>query len=238
MQQKLTEDHISDEVLKLTFKDPSTGNAFGIEAARELLSLIKEMSSRKSKIRVLIFTGFDRFFCTGGNLKHYRSLKTKSAGIKVNREISKILKTFEAMKIVKIAQVNGDCYGGGLELLSCFDLVFSRNDVLFGFWQSKQGVSFGWGGGARLAKRITLSQAKRLLLGSQTLSAYDAADINLVDRVFSRFEFENATLDFAKRIALNSRKTSSAIQALDLKNESEVFSQLWWSKEHLSRLGK
>ncbi len=226
------------EVLKLTFSDPGTGNAFGIEAAKELLSLTKKISSNHSKIRVLIFTGFDRFFCTGGNLKHYRSLKTKSAGIKVNREISKILKTFEAMKIVKIAQDNGDCYGGGLELLSCFDLVFSRNDVLFGFWQSKQALSFGWGGAARLAKRISLSQAQRLLLGSETLTAYDAANINLVDRVFSRFEFDHATLELAKRIALNSRPTNSSIQALNLKNESEVFSQLWWSQEHLSRLGK
>ncbi len=238
MFQKFECQNITDEIIQLTLNDTKSGNSFGIETARELEHLIKDLSASKSKIKVLIFTGVDRFFCSGGNLKFYRSLKSKAAGIKINREISAILKKFNSLKLVKIALVNGDCLGGGLELLSCFDIIYSRADAYFGFWQSKQGLSFGWGGGVRLASRISLSQARRSLLCSQNFSAYEAADMNLVDQVFSRFEIEAATLKLAHDLALNPRTTNSTIQRITSKNEESSFSNLWWSEEHLRRLNK
>lgn len=236
MSHKIICEKLSEEILKLTLTDSKTGNSFGIDAARELMILLKKLNAPKSKVKVLIFTGQDRFFCTGGNLKYYRTLKTKAAGLKINREISGVLKSLYSLKIAKIALVNGDCFGGGLELLSCFDLIYSRPESLFGFWQSKQALSFGWGGGARIAERLSPMQTRRALLGSHCFSAYEAARMGLVDQVLSRFEIECAVVAFANQIALNSKETISCLNTLTSKNEEVLFSKLWWSKEHLKRL--
>ncbi len=236
MPTKIVAENLDERIIKITLSDPETGNALGIETAREFDSHIKKLSAPKSKKNLLLLTGTSRFFCTGGNLKNYRNLNSKASGIKLNREIASILKRFHELKMVKVAMLTGDCFGGGIELLSCCDFAFATPEVLFGFWQSKQALLCGWGGTSRLAERISLNQLKRSLLRSEVLSAYEAARLNLIDQVLSRTEIETYVLNFSKQISLHSRALNSSIQILNEKNESSQFGKLWWSEEHLKRL--
>ncbi len=232
----LLEEHLSPHILKITLRDLKSANALSLEAARELKLIIRQLKSRESRIKVLIFTGDSRFFCSGGNLKFYQSLKTKSQGAKINREISVILASLHRLPIYKMAWVNGDCFGGGLELMSCFDYIAAVPHSLFGFWQSRQALSFGWGGGARLAERTGLQFVTNALIASQTFSAAEAQQIGLIDDVFSRHEIEFQILEHAQKMIRSSDRVQSEIRKLNLKNEAQIFNKLWWSKDHRSRL--
>jgi enoyl-CoA hydratase len=232
----LVQQSLGPEILKLSLQDSKTANAFSIEVARELDKIIQQISSSRSKIRVLIFTGHLRFFCSGGNLKFYKTLKTRAQGLKVNNEITRVLEKLEGLGVYKIALVNGDCLGGGLELMSCFDHVIAVPHSLFGFWQSRQGLSFGWGGGARLANRCSMSIVQKALLSAQVFSAFEAQKFGLVDEVISRHAVDSYVLKHAQRILKISVETYQAIMSLDMKNEKKVFTKLWWTREHRTKL--
>ena len=233
---KLIQHYIGPHILKITLHDAASANALSLEAAHELKAIIRKLSQPQSPVKVLIFTGSGRFFCSGGNLKFYQSLKSKTGGLKVNREIAKVLSSLDRLPLYKIAWVNADCLGGGLELMSCFDHIAAVPHCLFGFWQSRQALSFAWGGGARLTRRIPLQIVKNSLLSSQVFSAFEAQKIGLIDRVFSRFEIEAQVLQLAEKISHSSADAQLGIRKLNAKNESVIFSKLWWSPAHRSVL--
>ncbi len=236
MSQRLVLQPIGLEILKVSLQDPQTANSLSHEAAMELDALIQRLSLPNSKIRVLIFTGHQRFFCSGGNLKFYKSLKTKAQGLKINSDIARILKKLDRLQIYKIALVNGDSLGGGLELLSCFQHVVCAPHCLFGFWQSRQGLSFGWGGAARLARRSSMAEVQKALLAGRLLSSFEAQKLGWVDEIVSRHEMNGYVLRLAHKILKTSTEATKEIVKLDLKNESKIFARLWWSKEHRQKL--
>ena len=68
--------------LVLHLSNAETNNAFGLEMAQVLKSTIETM-----RPQALVLTHRGPVFCSGGNLKHYASLKSKEEGVRINRQI-------------------------------------------------------------------------------------------------------------------------------------------------------
>ncbi|MEZ4872938.1 MAG: enoyl-CoA hydratase/isomerase family protein [Bdellovibrionales bacterium] len=174
--------------LVVTLDSPESGNAF----SEEEISGIEEVFERyKGNYKGIIFKSEGRrFFCSGGNLKKYRKMNRKQ-GLKANRVIRSYLRTLDLLKIPTVAIVDGDCYGGGLELLSVFDHVIATPQSFFGFWQRKISLTFGWEG--RLKQRMAEQALRSCSLGARTLPASTALRLGLVDEVAPRsFAMERA----------------------------------------------
>ena len=108
-------------------------------------------------------------------------MKGRQPGILANRKIRVQLKQLAHLPVPTLALVDGECYGGGVELLSCFDFIYSTPTSQFGLWQRKVGLTFGWGGGVRLLKRMSEHQLKQLCLEAKTLTALEAK-VSMYDR--------------------------------------------------------
>jgi enoyl-CoA hydratase len=180
--------------------------------------------------------GTERVFCSGGQLKDYARLKKREDGLKINRQIQKNLDTLEKHSAWKVALVGGDCFGGGIEFLGCFDVIYAAPEVLFGFWQNKMGVSYGWGGYKRLQKKVSAAFLKKALLEEKIVTAYQLKDVGLVDEIIPQNMFESAANEIEKRFS--SRDSKIEIQKNLHKNADGVFRQLWWKDEHLAQLRK
>lgn len=210
-----------------------TRNAFSLKEAQQLQANLKDKN-----ILGLVLTAEGSVFCSGGNLQEYASLKTKKQGQRINRQIAQALQILSSSTFPKLAVVDGDCFGGGLELLSCFDWVVATPKSFFALWQRKMGLSFGWGGYERLLKRCSERELKSWLLSAEIKTVYWAYDHHLVDEIISEKNKNMFIQNWMGRHVQLSHKTYEVIKSLNSKSERKSFDELWWSKEHLQLLMK
>lgn len=216
--------------LILHLSNPETYNAFSLDMAQALRSTIEMM-----RPQALILTHRGRIFCSGGNLKAYAQLKSKEEGLHINSQIKDILDGLEALAIPKVAVVDGQCFGGGLELLGCFDHIIATPKSAFGLWQRKIGLSYGWGGQKRLERRIGSQRLKEWYYGANLKNSYECRRWGLVDRIALRSEA------IALAEAWNHRVLQMGSESLKVTNkstEAEAFSELWMGEKHQAALKK
>ncbi len=220
---------LDGEILFITFEDPSSRNSWSLTASRELREVLRSHSGR---IRSLVFTSVGRVFCSGGNLSDYAALGTADEGKKINDEIASDLAALASLGVPTVCAVGGDCFGGGVELASAFDVVIAAPHVFFGLWQKRIALSFGWGGGARIEKRIGAARLREWTMSARSFGAREALGSGLIDELVSVDRLLPRAITIAKRFAQGSASATSAFKNFDSSREREIFHSLWWSDEH------
>lgn len=213
--------------LNLHFHIAESSNAFSSAAASELAKIQRKYKSWKKP--VIVFSDHPRVFCSGGNLDDYKKLKGKPPGLKINRGIEKVLNEFGAWRVPKIAVVEGDVLGGGMEWLARFDYRLSTPAAFFGFWQRRIGLSSGWGGGKAWSDKIGAENVRKLLLAGKIMSASEAQRNGLVDSLYSSWRIR--TEAFALAASLDGG-VSIDLVAWQPASEAKVFNSLWMEKAH------
>ncbi len=209
---------------ELIFDNTKAANSFGQGPAEELLELLKQLPLKPVLWQSAGRAPKRNIFCAGGDLKAYKKLTTKKQGVAINRKILEALDALYMFKHQKIAYLDGDVYGGGLEVLSCFDKVVALPDVKIAFWQSKQNLSTGWGGFTRWSQKVDAALLKKLIKSTEIFSPQKAIEYGFVDKV----------VESVDEISFDGSHAPK--QKLDYVKEVELFESLWWSKEHLSIL--
>ena len=220
---------LRDGILDIRFADPTSRNSFSIRAARELHGVLDKASG---KFKAVIFSAEGRVFCSGGNLADYAGMETSDEGKVVNREITAVLDAVAKLQVPTICKVAGDCFGGGVELMSAFDYVFAVPHAYFGLWQRKISLTYGWGGGARLEKRLGASRLRQLTLSAASISAGEALSMGLVDFVLPKPHFDLRVEEHARRIISLPQTPLSLLKSWTAEKEQEIFESLWWNEEH------
>lgn len=220
----------TNDVVEIVFDDPASKNSFSLEQAQRWAA---DVTSKETRIMLLRSEG--SVFCSGGNLSEYAAMTTKAEGVSVNAQIRDQLEVISKVPCTKVAFVTGDCFGGGIEVLSLCDKIYSLNHVFYGLWQSRMHLSFGWGGFQRLTQRMNSAELRLWLSEGSTHSAYWCEKNGLVDEILSqdvmveRFHsLKTATMGAA------SRYFSQALTH----NEAVFFDELWWSPEHRQVLSR
>jgi enoyl-CoA hydratase len=89
----------------------------------------------------------------------------------------------ERLPFLTVAAIDGDCFGGALDLALAFDLRYATPPSRFSHPGAKLGIVTGFGGTARWRKALTPAAARRLFLLNEVLTAEQAHAIGLVDVV-------------------------------------------------------
>src|SRR5438128_8612363 len=110
-----------------------------------------------------------------------------------------------------IAAVNGDCVGGGLELLLSTDIRAAAPHARFGLPEVRWSIYPFGGATVKLVQQIGYVHAMELLLTATLVDAGEAARIGLVNRVLPADALMPWALDTARTIASNS---PTAVQAV------------------------
>lgn len=215
------------EILKLTLNDPSSRNAFSLKAARELADLIQPKD-----FKALILTARGRVFCSGGQLDDYAAMTNGDEGRKVNDEIRDVLESLATLDRPTVAAISGDAFGGGVELISCFDHVIAASHAMMALWQRKIGLSFGWGGGARLERRLGAAALRRLSLSTQAMTAREAQMLGLVDQIAQDHQILTVAQDHARRLIGLPHEPLMTFKNFSGESEAGDFNRLWWNASH------
>lgn len=100
-----------------------------------------------------------------------------------------------------IAAVSGYCVAGGLELALLCDLRVMETDAIMGFYNRRFGVPLVDGGTVRLAPMIGLSRALDLVLTGRQVTAKEALEIGLANRVVATGTSLGQAINLAQSIA-------------------------------------
>jgi enoyl-CoA hydratase/carnithine racemase len=173
-------------------------------------------------IRVAVLTASgDVTFCVGSNLKTFIPLlQSGELDPRDNQEAYMKGITGAVYKPV-VAAVNGDCLGGGLEILTCTDIRLTVDHARFGLPECRWGVFPGGGGTVRLMRQLAYVHAMELMLTGAMISAARAREIGLVNSVVAPGMLHEEAHAMATMIAANGplavrRIKESAIRSIDL----------------------
>ena len=89
----------------------------------------------------------------------------------------------EKLPLITVAMIDGDCFGGALDLILSFDLRYATPRSRFSHPGAKLGIVTGFGGTSRWRKVLARPEAHQLFLASRVFSAEEARSIGLIDDV-------------------------------------------------------
>ncbi|PON15825.1 enoyl-CoA hydratase [Candidatus Entotheonella serta] len=194
-----------EHIVIITIDNQPRLNAMPREMMAELAALWDRLDA--SDCRCIILTGAgDRAFCAGADLSGDLSAAPEMARM-VNHAL---LKTHTYTKPI-IAAVNGVCAGGGVELLLATDIRAAAPHARFGLPEVKWSVYPFGGAAVKLIQQIGYVQAMELLLTAKLISADEAAQLGLINRVVPAEDLMPWAIETAEMITANS---PTAVQAV------------------------
>ena len=182
---------------KLTLNRPEDGNMFNATMCLEIRDCINEIR-RETRTRVLVITGAgDKFFCVGGR-KDGMEDSLLYAGVLPTLEI---YESIEKLQKPVIASVNGFAVGGGNVLQVVCDLTVAKESAVFRQVGPSVG-SFDAGYGTwYLEDLVGKKKAKEIWFSNDKITAREALDIGMINRVVPDEDLEEETMKWALHIA-------------------------------------
>jgi enoyl-CoA hydratase len=191
-------------IATITFNRPKALNALNATLLAELSKALDEIAAAEDA-RVLILTGAgDKSFVAGADITElatFNSLQAKNFASRGHAIINKL----QQLPIAVIAAVNGFALGGGTEIAIACDFIYASENAKFGQPEINLGLIPGFGGTQRLPRLIGTNVAKELIFTGKMITAAEALQIGLVNKVVPPEHLREEVLKIAREIAVKGR---------------------------------
>ena len=205
-------------VATITISRPDRRNALRIETYAELAAALEEAGA-DGQVGVVVITGAgDRAFSAGGDLEMARETLTTIRAARTHsfQRMLRVSALMTAIGAPVLCAVNGASVGGGAELVCFADLVIAADTATFCYNGTKVGGCSWWGAPQLLPLMVGLRRAKEILYLSATLTAAQALEYGLVNRVVPVGQLRGATAELADQLlglsAKGMRQTKAALR--------------------------
>lgn len=184
-------------VYTVIIDNPKVKNAVDGETARKLADAFQQFE-RDNKALVAVLWGSNGNFCSGANLKAI----FEGRGNRIERDGDGPMGSTR-MLLTKpvIAAIAGYAVAGGLELALWCDLRVAEKSAIFGVFCRRFGVPLIDGGTVRLPRLIGMSRALDMILTGRPVTAQEAYQWGLVNRLVDDGQSREKAEQLAKEIA-------------------------------------
>ena len=162
----------------VTLNRPQAANALS-RALRQAIADAFVALEADPQVRVVVLTGAGKAFCAGLDLKELAESSEAVSG-PVAADPAAAMAAFTGPII---GAINGAAVTGGFEIALACDVLLASESARFADTHTRVGVMPGWGLSQRLPRAIGIYRAKELSLTGNYLSAQQACDWGLVNRV-------------------------------------------------------
>jgi enoyl-CoA hydratase len=184
-------------IARIIFNRPAALNAMNQELVQQLALLLDKVRVDDA-VKAVIITGTgEEAFSAGADIKFLNQASPLEVRELARMAVS-VNNKIETLGKVVVAAVNGYALGGGLELAEACMLRVAVGQAMLGHPEVRIGAIAGFGGTTRLPRLIGKGRAAELLLTGRLITAEEALQIGLVNRVV---EAENL-LSAAENIVL------------------------------------
>jgi enoyl-CoA hydratase/carnithine racemase len=195
-------------ICTLTMNRPQQMNLLTSEMLSALQGSFEEISKNKA-VRIVVLAASGKGFCAGHDLKEIKALKELPKIEALFSQCSRMMQTIPALPQPVIARVQGAAAAAGCQLVAQCDLAiasdaakFVTSGVTWGFFCSTPGVAVG--------RNLQRKHAMEMLLTGEPISAAQAMEWGLVNKVVSPEELDSAVMALAKTLAAKPPATLAA----------------------------
>ncbi len=242
MEYKTIKLELDGAVATVILNRPEVLNALNSQLLEELSLVLDELKQHK-ELKVCIMTGAgEKAFVAGADIKELSSLDPMGAtGFSMKSD--RIKQKMDELGIPFIAAVKGFALGGGCELAMACDMIIASEDAKFGQPEINLGIIPGFGGTQRLPRLVGKGIAAELVLTGDIITAQQAKEIGLINKIIPREKFMEDVKAIALKIASKSKTAIiMAKRAIDygietdlrtaLEIERDAFAILFSTEDH------
>ena len=196
-------DVTDDGVATIALDQPDTRNALSNELLSDLTAAF-ELARADDGVRCVVVTStHETVFSAGGSLDQFASevpLVHKHFG---TERFPRLFQTIMQLGKPTLCAANGHVLAGALGLALACDLIVAKESATFGTPEINVGV-FPFMIMALIYRNVPRKKANELLLLGERMSAEEARESGIVNRVVPDAEFDEAVSDWARRLASKS----------------------------------
>ena len=182
-----------NNIAVLTLNNPERHNAL---TKADIDSAVDAIREAQKSARVLLLTASgDKTFCAGAMLSEMQS------GALNPDSFEKVTNALYACPIPTIAALNGNAYGGGVELALCCDFRFAAEGTRLQITAANIGICYPANGIRRLVAILGLNTAKHLLLTGAPIEGHALTYSGAIEKVLPRDQLHTAAWQRACELA-------------------------------------
>ena len=191
---KTTNLSFTGPVARLTLSNPPQ-NVITIAMMEELAAALGEIEARR-EVSTIVLSGTGTNFSSGVDVAAHTPERVREMLTKFHTVIRALLNSSK----VTIAEVHGNCLGGGAELAMVCDMVYTARDARWGFPEIKLGC-FPPVAAVGLAALVGQKRAAELVLTGRQISGAEALAIGLANAAVNEQELEAAVNQALERLS-------------------------------------
>ena len=181
----------------ITLNRPHVMNALNNQLMREAMDAL-EAFDKNDTIGAMVITGNEKAFAAGADIKE---MANKSIQQMMDTDHIAVFGRIRTIRKPIIAAVSGWALGGGCEIAMSCDIIVASETARFGLPEVTIGVIPGAGGTQRLTHAVGKALAMEMILNNRMLSAQEALQYGLVNRVVPVDAYLDEALSLAEEIA-------------------------------------
>ena len=187
-------------VFQVTIDRPASRNAFDGPLIEEWCRRLAALAARSP--RAVVVTGAGDTFCAGYDVREIDPHQDPALP-HPDARFERVLHAVIELPCPVVAAVNGDAFGGGLDLALACDLCVAAPTARLAMTPCRLGLVYSADGIARFITRLGAPLTRRLFLAAVPLDAAELARSGAVELAASRDAVLLRALELATRIASN-----------------------------------
>ena len=194
---------VAEHVATITLDDPETRNALSVELLGELIAALESARDDEEVRVVVLASSHEKVFSSGANLAGFGAeapIVHKHFGSEAFVRVFKLLGELGKPSLVA---ANGHVLAGSLGIALACDLIIAREGAGFGTPEINVGL-FPFMIMALIYRNVPRKKTNEMLLLGERLTAEEAREAGIVNKVVPPEEFEAAVADWAGKLAAKS----------------------------------
>jgi enoyl-CoA hydratase len=194
---------VEDGIATITLDSPENRNALSNELLAELIDAFRSARDDEAVRCVVLTSSHDRVFSAGANLDQFSAdvpLVHKHFGTERFPELFKLI---GQLGKPTLCAANGHVLAGSLGIALACDLIVAKDTATFGTPEINVGL-FPFMIMALIYRNVPRKKANEMMLLGERLSAEEAREAGIVNKVVPAEEFEASVRDWAQKLASKS----------------------------------
>jgi enoyl-CoA hydratase/3-hydroxyacyl-CoA dehydrogenase len=175
-------------------------NAISPQVIDDLGKVWKRLNDAGDVRALVVYSSIPVVFSAGADIKAFTQMDEAKGADLINSGHA-LLRELGSGRIATIAAVNALAFGGGCELAMACDFRIAAESAIFGQPEIKLGIIPGFGGTQRLPRLVGPTKALEMNLTGDAISASEAGEHGLANRVVADHELFDTALSWARKLA-------------------------------------
>jgi enoyl-CoA hydratase len=194
---------LADGVATITLDDPDTRNALSDQLLGELLAALRAVKADEAVRVVVLASSHEKVFSAGGNLGGFAADAPTAHKFFGAALFPQVFKELGELGKPSIVAARGHVLAGSLGIALACDLIIAKETAGFGTPEINVGL-FPFMIMALIYRNVPRKKTTEMLLLGERLSAEEAREAGIVNKVVSADEFDAAVADWAQKLASKS----------------------------------